>query len=250
MKRCPACNDMALYDDTSTVCPICGAALVPYVRQSTVRAGTHQPAVQPVVANPRTEHNDTRRSPAFETVSGNEIRIRGLVSNIAVNSRNLIARDKIADCFIRGVPFQFGNPVYETIIRVEEITDSRIPSQTRSVVFYGNAQGQVDVGDDISVNARRRQDRIIARSIYVNDTESTVHTPLTLNAPALLIAIAAVVLLILCLLYALIEWFTSGAFIEPLMGILGAFLYFGFKILAALAPIILLIWIIRKLLHI
>lgn len=241
---------MALYDDTSTVCPICGASLVTYVRQSSSGDQTKNTPVQPISENQGTNNNEDRRSPVFETFSGNEIRLRGLVSNIALNSRSLITREKIADCFTRGVPLQFGNPVYETIIRVEEITDSRIPSQTRSVVFYGNAQGQVDIGDDITVNARRRQDRIIARSIYVNDTESNVHTPLTLNAPALLIAIAAVLLLVLCLLYAFIEWITSGVFIDPLMGILGAFLYFGFKILAALAPIILLIWIVRKLLHI
>lgn len=247
MKRCPECNDMALYDDTSMTCPICNATLVPYVRRTAATSHAPQTPVRPVSGRQTAGVDEGRRNPVFETVSGNEIKIRGLVSNVVLNSRTLTVRDKIADCFVRGVPFQFGNPVYETIIRVEEITDRGIPSQTRSIVFYGNAQGQIDIGDDVSINAVRRNDRIIARSVFVNDTESNVHTPLALNALLLLLVIVAVVLLALCLLFSIVEWFASGAFVEPLLGIIGAFLYFGLKVLIAIAPIVLLIWIFRKL---
>lgn len=35
MKRCPKCNDLALYSDEILACPICDTALVKYVRQGT-----------------------------------------------------------------------------------------------------------------------------------------------------------------------------------------------------------------------
>ena len=36
MKRCPSCNDFALYDDSIDTCPICGTTLIRYRRRKTM----------------------------------------------------------------------------------------------------------------------------------------------------------------------------------------------------------------------
>lgn len=57
MKKCPSCNDYALYDDEITTCPLCGATLVTY-RRTVVHRATGS-VVKPVSSNATVNRSGT-----------------------------------------------------------------------------------------------------------------------------------------------------------------------------------------------
>ena len=85
MKKCPSCNDYALYDDEITTCPLCGATLVTY-RRTVVHRATGS-VVKPVSSNTTVNRSGAGASqlssvsaePSFETREGFRYIYRGTV---------------------------------------------------------------------------------------------------------------------------------------------------------------------------
>ena len=242
MKQCPSCQDFALYDDSSERCPFCNAKLIPYVRQRRTTVHHEQPTVEPT-ENPHEEaYRDT--PPEFETANGNRSVFRGSVVSVASNSRFLSRGVKWANAVFRGEPYQIGNPVYETMIRIEEFDEHRLSATMRNLTFFGDAQGQVDVGDDIQAETKRRGGRYVITSLYINDTEARVRTAAQLSSGAVLGITIGVLLLCFLLIRSIIRFFTTGAIWTMLAALVGGAVGLGLKLITILAPILIMCFII------
>lgn len=220
MKQCPNCKGIELYDDSEVNCPHCDTILVPYRRIDST-AGSSIPAAQNVVRPHNTSVLQTpTQDPVFEQAMGGRIIYRGVVTSITPTSRYTRNSVKWINSFFGGQPFQFGNPVYETVIRIEEITRNRIPERMRNLIYYGDA-GELDIGDDITVTAIRKNDRYIIQDVLINDTESRVNPQGQISASSLRMTTLAVFALVILFIYMLVSFFTSGG-IWNLLGALAA----------------------------
>ena len=172
MKQCLECQGLELYDDVEMYCPHCNAVLVPYVRNNR-RQSAGMVNNEPIRPRMQNQTEKYAEAPVFESYSGGRLVYRGTVVSITPTSRFMTRFMKWFNAIFRGQPYQFGNPVYETVIRIEEISRLRIPDQMRSIVYYGEP-GELNVGDDITVSAVRRTGRLVARDLVINDIESVI----------------------------------------------------------------------------
>ena len=122
---------------------------------------------------------------------------------------------KWANAVFRGQPYQFGNPVHETIIRIEEISQSRLPDRMRSLVYYGEL-GELDVGDDVTISAVRGNDRLVIKDIVINDIETSVRPHGQMSAAAVRVLTLLLLVFIYYLFSSIISAFTSGRIFSSL----------------------------------
>ncbi len=248
MKKCPICNGLELYDDAETNCPHCDAILVPYVRANRRSnpidpgSGPQGETVEEIVRPTQRNSKPREEQPEFESHVGRRLIYRGIVDSITPTSRFMRPLLKLANALFRGQPYQFGNPVHETIIRIEEISRSRLPDRLRSLVYYGEL-GELDVGDDVTISAVRKKDRLIIRSIVINDIESAVRPHGQISAAAVRVLALLSFVLVFILLASLISFFTSGGFWVLLGTLVGGTLSILGKLLTVLAPIIGLVFV-------
>ena len=241
MKECRSCNGFSLYEDTLQNCPVCDAVLSPYVPSHTQVAdsadGNSATAAEQGIARSsvdlsftRTEnahwhdreaafHLDTPESEGnrFEQVTGNILYIRGRVTEIAPLTRYRNRWNKITHSLIRGEPYQFGHSTHSAIIRIEPIgTGDRFPEIARDVEFFGDIEGRLGIGDEVSVTARRRGKRIIARRIYQHTDDTDLHPPLQLPSGAIRLAAIAGGFV----LFSLLAGLTSGRVVNSALRVL------------------------------
>lgn len=244
MKQCPSCKGPELYDDAETRCPHCDAALVPYVRasrRSSSLSSNRDSREEPV----RPTHHNTGRheaQPVFERHIGGRIIYRGIVDSITPTSRFMQPLLKWGNSFFRGQPYQLGNPVHETIIRIEEISQSRLPDRLRSFVYYGEL-GELDIGDDVTISAVRMNDRLVIKNIVINDIESTVKPHGQISAAVVRVLALLSLALVVILVSSIILFFTSGGFLVLLGALVDGTLSFVGKLITVMAPIALLLFV-------
>lgn len=313
MKRCPKCNDMAIYDDSIMTCPICDSELTsiqaspdvsggepgysngqaergagrrvvsPLPPQGTqavsptspgIDTGEHErrpPSgvgrriVQPVdngQGRPggqiHNERADNRRStqtttahdaadtgiPRFEThLGGRMYSFRGSVAEVNSHSRYYNRFHKVVNTISQGEPYQFGHTNYETVIRVEEFTDGRLPSQARDLIMYGDIEGSVQPGDDVEIYAVRRGGRYVIRTLHNFQTGSDVVPGAQVSALVCLILVICALILVVSLGYGIVAFFTQGGFEALVMAIVGLIVTIVTKIMVAILPLLFLLFI-------
>ena len=243
MKQCPNCQGFELYDDEVSRCPYCNTVLVPYIRNN--RRGsfnTVQYTGNPVRPRESSNSETNTEDPEFEHRYGNRYIFRGIVVSISPTSCFMTNYVKLFNAIFRGQPYQIGNPVHETIIRVEEISHSKIPDQMRSLVYYGEL-GELDVGDDVTIRAVRGNNRLIVKDLVINDIETAVRARGVLSSAAVrmlsLIAIGVIVLFFAMI----ISFFTTGAAWRLLNALIGGAFNLVSMVLVTLAPILGLLFI-------
>jgi len=148
----------------------------------------------------------------------------------------------------RGEPYQLGNPVHETVIRIEEISRSRLPDKKRVVTFYGEL-GELDAGDDVTVTAVQHHGRLEAQAIRINDLEMDVRAqgqiPGGVMAGLSLMAAALIVLFVAMV----VSFFTSGGIWTVFNALVGVTLSLAGKLLVTLMPLIILYGVYRLFFH-
>lgn len=240
MKRCPNCNDFALYDDEIMNCPICDSRLMTYVRGGEF--------IDDAVVRPETEHNHNQQAntiPPFETVNGNTYIFRGMVTEISTQQRWNNRLKKILNSIFRSEPYQFGNTSQECVLRIEEFRNGRMASQRRDVIFYGEAEGRVTHGDDVTVTAKRKNGRFIVSRLQVNDTGANVRPSVQIPAGIIKFFAAFVALIVLYLVVGFISLVATGSFASFLSGVMGWIFNMAFKVFGAFAPFIILFVVFR-----
>lgn len=240
MKRCPNCNDFALYDDEIMNCPICDARLVTYTSGGT--------KVDDTVVRPETENYQTQRGnnpPQFETVNGNTYTFRGMVTEISTQQRWNNRMKKFLNSIFRSEPYQFGNTSQECVLRIEEFRNGRMASQRRDVFFYGEAEGRVTYGDDVTITAKRKNGRFIVTRLQVNDTGANVRPSVQIPAGIIKFFAAFVALIVLYLVVGFISLVATGSFVGFLSGVMGQIFDMAFKIFGAFAPFVILFLVFR-----
>ena len=250
MKQCPNCKGLELYDDAETNCPYCGTGLVRYERQNGRTVGdTRYANDEPVTPRSRREgRTRAADTPEFVQQAGRKYSYRGRVVSISPTSRFMSRFEKWFNAVFRGLPYQIGNPVYETNIRIEEIKWSRIPEQAQNLAFYGDP-GELDVGDDVSVTAVRKNNRYVVKNITINDVNGSVRMRGLVPAALIRAITLCAVLLIVVLTAGIVSFFSTGGFWTLLGAIASGIVLILSKIIAALAPIIILVivfWLLIK----
>ena len=255
MKQCPNCSGLELYDDTEQYCPYCHTLLVPYVRNNRRRNSEPEDTpAEPVRPRQRRENAGAAANQAeerFETRVGGRYRYHGRVVSISPSSRFMSGPEKWINAIFLGRPYQIGNPVYETNIRIEEISWTRMPDQARNLLLYGDPN-EISIGDDVNVTAVRRGDRLIVQDLVVNDVGGSVRMHGMISAAAFRLLALVVVLLIMLLVGAIVSFFTSGGFWTLLEALVGVVMALVLKLAAILLPIVLLgivAWLLLKGFH-
>lgn len=239
MKRCPNCNDFALYDDEIMNCPICDSHLVAYTR-----GGEH---VNDTVVRPEQNHqpHQTNTILPFETVNGNTYIFRGMVTEISTQQRWSNRLKKFLNAIFRSEPYQFGNTSQECVLRVEEFRNGRVASQRRDVIFYGEAEGRVTHGDDVTVTAKQKNGRFIVTKLQVNDTGANVRPSVQIPAAIIKFFAAFATLIALYLITGFVSLVATGSFESFLNSVMGWIFDMAFKIFGAFAPFVILFVVLR-----
>jgi len=249
MKQCPNCKGLELYDDTENRCPYCDAELVPYIRRNTGQANSAKStASEPVRPNAQSQDRQRAADPVFESQRGGRYTYRGVVVSITPTSRFMPNLVKWFNAFFRGQPFQIGNPVHETVVRIEEIGRSKIPDQMRNLVYYGEL-AEADVGDDVTVSSVRKNGRLIIRSLQINDTGSKVRVHNQIPAAAIRVLTVLTIALVVLFVSMLVSFFTSGGIWTLLGTLVGGAVSLGWKLVATLSPLLVLLfvcWLLLK----
>ena len=244
MKQCPNCLGLELYDNEERTCPHCGTILVTYIRANNRDSSSHSPGTPAEAVHPhsRASEHPSASAPAFERRSGNVIAYRGVVSGVSTTSQFMSRLVKWLHAICRGVPYQFGNPVYETIIRIENMTQERIPDQMRSLVFYGQT-GEIEVGDDVTVTAVVQGGRFVIKKLFINDTESYIHAYGQIPAAAIRVLALITAALVLSFVLMVVSLFSSGRIWSLLGSLMGGALSLVSKLVVTLAPLAVLVFI-------
>lgn len=219
MKRCPNCNDFALYDDNVLTCPICETNLVTYSKNTNSSLGSAEGTKEPIRPNNVNKRNNSANAsrqvvPEFERRSGLRYHYRGTITEISSHSRLHTKLKKWVNAIFRDEPYQLGNTSHETIIRIEEFHDGHVAGRKRDLIYYGDVEGRFNYGDDVNITAKRRGDRYIVTKMYLNETDSRVRTGPQI--PAVVIAFLTLILLIAIafIIAGIVSLITSGVLME------------------------------------
>lgn len=234
MKRCPNCNDAALYDNAVELCPVCNSRLVAYTRRNESQ-------------NDETSSQQVRYAEPvqFETKNGNTYTFRGMVSMVSTQQRWSNRTKRILNSVFRNEPFQFGNTSQECVIRIEEFRTDDALLQMRDVIFYGEAEGRVVFGDDVTITAKRRNGRFIVTSLRVNDTGADIKPAVQISSGVLKAVFAFATLSILYIAVGLISLIATGSFARFLGGVLGWIITTAFKVFGIFTPFVLAFALLR-----
>lgn len=208
MKKCAQCNDFALYDDITGSCPICGATLVTYSRGGRIETSAINNVVHP---NNTSYENDEEAVPAFENRQGFRYVYRGIITEVSSHSRFHNRLKKWINAIFRAEPYQFGNTSHETIFRLEEFSNGKIAARKQNFVFYGDVEGQLSIGDDATVTAKRRGDRYIVNRLFLNETRQNVRPAFQIPSGIITVAFGFILLLLVVLVADIVDFIASGS---------------------------------------
>lgn len=250
MKRCPYCDDFALYEDDVDKCPLCSNILESV---SDVKSNMDNAAVNnfndtndSVIVGRKVENNNNLPSsstPTFLIRRGNRYVFRGIITEIHPQSRLHNKMKKWLNSLFYSEPYQFGNTSQSTIFRVEEFQNQGFANQKRDLIFYGDVEGRFNYGDDVTVTTKRRGDRYIVTRFVLNETQTEVRPTAQLSSDFIKLLSMLIVLFIIGLVMGLVSFVTSGAILAVFNGLLGLAL----KILIAILPFGLVIYLLRAL---
>ena len=235
MKRCHNCNDAALYDNAVELCPVCNSRLVAYTRRN----------------EPQNEETSSQQARypepvQFETKNGNTYTFRGMVSMVSTQQRWSNRTKRILNSIFRNEPFQFGNTSQECVIRIEEFRNDGALPKMRDVIFYGEAEGRVVFGDDVTITAKRRNGRFIVTSLRVYETGADIKQAVQISSGILKMVFAFVALSVIYITVGLISLIATGSFAKFLGGVLGWIITTAFKIFGIFAPFVLAFVLLRS----
>ena len=243
MKKCNHCNDGVLYDNIKVDCPVCGRRLSDYSPQ--------KPRIEDVRATGTislmsTIDEESYSDQVFETVSGNTHFLTGTVSEVTSNARANNRLKKIVNVVCNGEPYQFGHTSHETVIRIEEIANTRHSVEKRDVYLYGDIEGRVFPGDYIALTAREYRNRLVAESFESLETNTTTRPQGQIPH-----GVAAVFIFVICLLMVMLiglfVWLlASGKIINVITAIVGGVFGIILSIIFSIAPLLLVIWVLLK----
>jgi hypothetical protein len=167
MKVCPNCN--LHYSDEMNQCTSCRGALSVLNVNSTQR--TQQPQTRSV----------QNQRPNFETTNGRSVVLEGTVTEVLRQQLYQSRLTKILRAIFSFEPYQLSHTSFITLIRVEERVAYGYPERSRDVTVYGNIQNVITSGDDVTINAVRRSNRLVSRRIYNHSTESLVRGEMNIS---------------------------------------------------------------------
>lgn len=204
MKRCGECN--AIYEEQYDICPTCGEKLEFYT-QSSSGSGTRNTYTQreevPRSSTENPQHSAERSSYVFEQQDGANVIINGAVAEANTQQYYQSKFTKIIQALFSGEPYQLSHTSFVTIFRVEEHTLRGYPEHARDITVYGNTQNLFAVGDDVTVEAKRRGNRYIAKRIYNHSIDSNVHIQPYIPAGVIWGILIAIIALIIMLISSL-----------------------------------------------
>lgn len=225
MKRCEECN--AVYEDSFDICPTCGGKLDPFT-QGTRRESSSERNHYSGFSHNSAPHNEIPNTHAndsytFERVDGNKIIINGAVAESNTQQYYQSKFTKILQALISGEPYQFSHTTFVTIFRVEEHTQRGYPEHARDITLYGNMQNVFAVGDDVTVEAKQRGSRYIAKRIYNHTINSDVRIQPNIPASVIRLIALAIVTIIISLIYS-VATADYGSIAASLVGLISSFL--------------------------
>lgn len=223
-KQCPNCNGFALYEDTLQTCPVCNGVLVTYQRTGAARpaggAGAARPAGSAGAARPAGSAGATRpaggagatrptggagaarpagsagqtaaqpQPPAFRTeLGGRQVQFRGTIREVTHSTRLHSRFKKIVNSVFQREPYQLGHTSHYTTLRIEEYHPGMYAGNTIDVIFYGDVEGRVYRGDDVTVTTKRIGDRYVVTRLERNDGQGEVVQPTPQMSAGLIIAL-------------------------------------------------------------
>ncbi len=250
MKQCPKCQGMELYDDKEQTCPHCGSLLMPYLRSARrfQNGNTATSAADPVRPQATAPVQNSPSAPTFESRNNRMIHYRGVVVSISPTSRFMHGFVKWINAIFKGQPYQLGNPVHETIIRIENITQERIPDRMRSLVLYGQT-GEIDIGDDVTVTAVEQGGRYVVKKLLINDTGADVRAYGQISATVIRILTLISIALAILFVSLVISFFSSGGIWTLLSALVGGTMSIATKLLVTLSPLaalLLIYWLLIR----
>ena len=242
MKYCPKCNDMALYDDSEVLCPICNSQLAPY-RQPENRKRRSSNATTRRVVRPMAEVGSSSGEDdyQFEQHHGRSYVFHGTVTEVNAQARLHNRFKKLVNSLFYGEPYQFGNTSHETIIRLEELHYGRLATNRRDMVAYGDINSIITIGDELTIRTVKHGNRYVVKSVFSNETDSYV--PISPQLPS--IVIVALFIALFLLVWGLISFFINGGIIRIVDAILAAVMALVSYLLPSVLVIAILVFIIR-----
>ncbi len=267
MKQCVNCSGFELYDDGVSFCPHCNAVLVPYAGKrrkgflsdsdvtishsdSSFGSLDNNAAKYGAGNNTPLRPNNTFYSqerfqePEFESRYGGRYNYRGRVVSISSASHYVSGFGKWFNSVFRGIPYQRDNPEYETVIRIEEISRTRMPDRMRSLVFYGELP-ELNEGDDVSISAVQRSGRLVVKNIIINDIETAFSAYGLHSATAMRLFSIIMMVIAAALVFSIISFFSSGGIFRLIGAVTDMAVGLVTKLLIAIAPLLVMIFIFR-----
>lgn len=198
MKQCLDCN--AIYEDGLDLCPTCGVLLERYESGNREHASPSRSTSRNDMWMSGTTGSASDAEYTFMQQSGRDILINGAVAETSSQQYYQSKLTKLFRSLFSGEPYQLSHTSFMTIFRVEEHSYTLYPEQASDIVLYGNVLNLFAPGDDVTVTARRKGSRLIARRIYNHSINRTVSVQP--NIPSVIIRI--VFLSLIFVLYSLI----------------------------------------------
>lgn len=178
MKWCPSCN--AVYEDSFSRCPACGAQLEAMTEQTASNANSgdtdFSTSYQP------NHQSQSNQSGHFMDGAGSRVVVNGEIADVTTQQLYQSKFTKIVRALFSGEPYQLSHTTFITIFRVEEHTNRGYPERAADFTMYGTLQNLLSPGDDVTIQAKRKRSRYIARRVYNHSTDSYVRA--TPNIPA------------------------------------------------------------------
>ena len=196
----------------------------------------------------RSRRQERSADPVFETRLGSNYRYRGIVTGVTSTNQFMRNSLKWFNAIFRGQPFQFGNPVYETNIRIEEITRHRMPESERNIVFYGQAGG-LAAGDDVEISAVRKGGRLIARRITNNNTLARIRSGGMISAGVIRLFLLLFLVLFLFFVDGIVSFVSSGGIGFLLSALVGGTVNIVIRLLEIFGPLLIggwLLWLLIR----
>lgn len=199
MKRCSLCN--AVYDDPYGLCPTCGVPLN-NITEGAGRLSESNAPVQNLSPDYR-NRQDTQTStiPFYERSSSNHI-FNGAVAEVSTQQFYQSKSTKVIRALFSGEPYQLSHTSYITILRIEEHSLRRYPEQAQDIVLFGGVQNVFAPGDDLTIRAKRKGKRYVARRIFSHSIDRNIR--IEGNIPAGVIRVLSLILI------AALVWIIHG----------------------------------------
>lgn len=196
MKYCPDCQ--IEFEDGETICCYCGMPLKKR-NENVMAVDNHndlrneQKAISSVNIFPNIQFI---RSYGF---FNRNVEINGVAESVHPVQYYQNKLTKFIRAVFSGEPYQFGHTTFENLIRINELMPEGYSKQAIDVVLYGNLQSVIAEGDDLRIEAVRKGNRLVAKRIYNNATNSYIHVQPNIHA-SFIRAIIALIVFSICIL--------------------------------------------------